>query len=57
MRVVHVYLAALIVDLYLSSLLQKPLHYRGVRKLVLSPFVVAFGPVFARAYGSRGCPG
>jgi hypothetical protein len=39
------------------SLLHKPLHHRGESKdLVLNPFVVAFGPIFARAYGSRGCP-
>jgi hypothetical protein len=40
------------------SLLQKPLHYRGgeSEELVLNPFVVVFGPVFASAYASRGCP-
>ena len=40
------------------SLIQKPLHYRGgSEELVLNPFLVAFNPVFARAYVSRDCPG
>jgi hypothetical protein len=41
-----------------QSLLQKPLHCRWeFEKLVLNIFVVIFGPVFARAYGSRGRSG
>jgi hypothetical protein len=42
------------------SLLQKPLHFKkgkGSEELVHSPFVVAFVPIFARAYGSEGFTG